>query len=370
MKIDLSPHPQRKTVFSGLTFHFLDPASPYAEIVPLAGGHLDVSSISEAAVAASPLSSNVIVFPSDGAPELSPDTAAIAMTRPLSEAATAWVRRGWLPLAEQDLMRALVFDGEMRRLLTCAEQRCEKEMREREESVGLLSEESVEVIEDESVKTVSSSESVKTVSEDELVKTRENESVKTRMESESVKTRMENESVKKRIKDGSVKARLEDETIKTRLEDISVISITPKKPSTRREPVKAEPSIQPVPQNELKNTNTPPITTLRGLKRPQQMDDGDDVEAFFREVDNGEAKRVREKERASSSVQVESESSESEPYLSEELESEPEDRRQSEVAEVRVEETTSGKGKRFKKKAFKKATGFVPLHPYQGSRVS
>ena len=361
MKIDLSPHPQRKTVFSGLTFHFLDPASPYAEIVPLAGGHLDVSSISEAAVAASPLSSNVIVFPSDGAPELSPDTAAIAMTRPLSEAATAWVRRGWLPLAEQDLMRALVFDGEMRRLLTCAEQRCEKEMREREESVGLLSEESVEVIEDESVKTVSSSESVKTVSEDELVKTRENE---------SVKTRMENESVKKRIKDGSVKARLEDETIKTRLEDISVISITPKKPSTRREPVKAEPSIQPVPQNELKNTNTPPITTLRGLKRPQQMDDGDDVEAFFREVDNGEAKRVREKERASSSVQVESESSESEPYLSEELESEPEDRRQSEVAEVRVEETTSGKGKRFKKKAFKKATGFVPLHPYQGSRVS
>lgn len=85
---------------------------------------------------------------------------------------------------------------------------------------------------------------------------------------------------------------------------------------------------------------------------------------------NGEAKRVREKERTSCSARVESESAESEPFLSDELESEHEEKVQNEVAEIRVEETTSGKGKRFKKKAFKKATGLVPLHPYQGSLVS
>lgn len=58
------------------------------------------------------------------------------------------------------------------------------------------------------------------------------------------------------------------------------------------------------------------------------------------------------------------------PFLSDELESEHEEKVQNEVAEIRVEETTSGKGKRFKKKAFNKATGLVPLHPYQGSLVS
>ena len=297
MKIDLSLHPQRKTVFKGFTFHFLDPSSPYTEIVPLAGGQIDRTSLTYASQASSPLASHIVVFPSEESPELSSE-ASVTLKRPLSEAAAAWARRGWLPLAEQELMRALVFDGEMQRLVAGARRRWEEEMRERE-SVGLASDDSVETVESQSS-----------------------------------------------------------------VQQLSVKQSLMQRSSLLQQP----PTLQ---QSPIKTTSHLPLpATLRGLKRPQQTDDGDDVEAFFREVDNGEAKRVREKERTSCSARVESESAESEPFLSDELESEHEEKVQNEVAEIRVEETTSGKGKRFKKKAFKKATGLVPLHPYQGSLVS
>ena len=302
MKIDLSLHPQRKTVFKGFTFHFLDPSSPYTEIVPLAGGQIDRTSLTYASQASSPLASHIVVFPSEESPELSSE-ASVTLKRPLSEAAAAWARRGWLPLAEQELMRALVFDGEMQRLVAGARRRWEEEMRERE-SVGLAS--------DDSVETVESQSSVQQL------------------------------SVKQSLMQRS---------------SLLLQSSTLQPPTQQQSPIKT-------------TSHLPLPATLRGLKRPQQTDDGDDVEAFFREVDNGEAKRVREKERMSCSARVESESAESEPFLSDELESEHEEKVQNEVAEIRVEETTSGKGKRFKKKAFKKATGLVPLHPYQGSLVS
>ena len=314
MKIDLSLHPQRKTVFKGFTFHFLDPSSPYTEIVPLAGGQIDRTSLTYASQASSPLASHIVVFPSEESPELSSE-ASVTLKRPLSEAAAAWARRGWLPLAEQELMRALVFDGEMQRLVAGARRRWEEEMRERE-SVGLASDDSVETVEsqssDDSVETVESQSSVQQL------------------------------SVKQSLMQRS---------------SLLLQSSTLQPPTQQQSPIKT-------------TSHLPLPATLRGLKRPQQTDDGDDVEAFFREVDNGEAKRVREKERTSCSARVESESAESEPFLSDELESEHEEKVQNEVAEIRVEETTSGKGKRFKKKAFKKATGLVPLHPYQGSLVS
>ena len=314
MKIDLSLHPQRKTVFKGFTFHFLDPSSPYTEIVPLAGGQIDRTSLTYASQASSPLASHIVVFPSEESPELSSE-ASVTLKRPLSEAAAAWARRGWLPLAEQELMRALVFDGEMQRLVAGARRRWEEEMRERE-SVGLASDDSVETVEsqssDDSVETVESQSSVQQL------------------------------SVKQSLMQRS---------------SLLLQSSTLQPPTQQQSPIKT-------------TSHLPLPATLRGLKRPQQTDDGDDVEAFFREVDNGEAKRVREKERMSCSARVESESAESEPFLSDELESEHEEKVQNEVAEIRVEETTSGKGKRFKKKAFKKATGLVPLHPYQGSLVS
>lgn len=358
MKIDLSPHPQRKTVFSGFTFHFVDSSSPYTEIIPLAGGQIDLSSIEDSPLVSSPLASHVIVFPSDEAPELSPDTTTIMMKRPLSEATVAWVRRGWLPLAEQELMRALVFDGEMRRLVSCATQRCEKELKEREGSVGLLSDGSVEVISvdesDESVETVSS-ESVKVV--DESINTISNQSMKT-ISNQSVNS---NPPPKPLFPINTASSGEGMQSTKDR----QLMKSTPNKPL-----IQATQDKQPIQSTPHKPINTL-LTTLRGLKRPQRTDDGDDVEAFFREVDNGEAaKRVREKERMNNSAQMNSETSESELFLSEELESEHEDKKQNEVAEIRVEETTSGKGKRFKKNAFKKATGFVPLHPYQGSSVS
>ena len=314
MKIDLSLHPQRKTVFKGFTFHFLDPSSPYTEIVPLAGGQIDRTSLTYASQASSPLASHIVVFPSEESPELSSE-ASVTLKRPLSEAAAAWARRGWLPLAEQELMRALVFDGEMQRLVAGARRRWEEEMRERE-SVGLASDDSVETVEsqssDDSVETVESQSSVQQL------------------------------SVKQSLMQRS---------------SLLLQSSTLQPPTLQQSPIKT-------------TSHLPLSATLRGLKRPQQTDDGDDVEAFFREVDNGEAKRVREKERTSCSARVENESAESEPFLSDELESEHEEKVQNEVAEIRVEETTSGKGKRFKKKAFKKATGLVPLHPYQGSLVS
>ena len=313
MKIDLSLHPQRKTVFKGFTFHFLDPSSPYTEIVPLAGGQIDRTSLTYASQASSPLASHIVVFPSEESPELSSE-ASVTLKRPLSEAAAAWARRGWLPLAEQELMRALVFDGEMQRLVAGARRRWEEEMRERE-SVGLAS--------DDSVETVESQSSVQQL------------------------------SVKQSLMQRS-SLLLQSSTLQ---------------PPTQQQSSTLQPPTQQ--QSPIKTTSHLPLpATLRGLKRPQQTDDGDDVEAFFREVDNGEAKRVREKERTSCSARVESESAESEPFLSDELESEHEEKVQNEVAEIRVEETTSGKGKRFKKKAFKKATGLVPLHPYQGSLVS
>ena len=323
MKIDLSLHPQRKTVFKGFTFHFLDPSSPYTEIVPLAGGQIDRTSLTYASQASSPLASHIVVFPSEESPELSSE-ASVTLKRPLSEAAAAWARRGWLPLAEQELMRALVFDGEMQRLVAGARRRWEEEMRERE-SVGLAS--------DDSVETVESQSSVQQL------------------------------SVKQSLMQRS----------SLLLQSSTLQPPTQQQSSTLQPPIQQSSTLQPptLQQSPIKTTSHLPLpATLRGLKRPQQTDDGDDVEAFFREVDNGEAKRVREKERTSCSARVESESAESEPFLSDELESEHEEKVQNEVAEIRVEETTSGKGKRFKKKAFKKATGLVPLHPYQGSLVS
>ena len=326
MKIDLSLHPQRKTVFKGFTFHFLDPSSPYTEIVPLAGGQIDRTSLTYASQASSPLASHIVVFPSEESPELSSE-ASVTLKRPLSEAAAAWARRGWLPLAEQELMRALVFDGEMQRLVAGARRRWEEEMRERE-SVGLASDDSVETVESQS--SDDSVETVESQSSDDSVETVESQSS---------------------VQQLSVKQSLMQRS------SLLLQSSTLQPPTQQQSPIKT-------------TSHLPLPATLRGLKRPQQTDDGDDVEAFFREVDNGEAKRVREKERTSCSARVESESAESEPFLSDELESEHEEKVQNEVAEIRVEETTSGKGKRFKKKAFKKATGLVPLHPYQGSLVS
>ena len=336
MKIDLSLHPQRKTVFKGFTFHFLDPSSPYTEIVPLAGGQIDRTSLTYASQASSPLASHIVVFPSEESPELSSE-ASVTLKRPLSEAAAAWARRGWLPLAEQELMRALVFDGEMQRLVAGARRRWEEEMRERE-SVGLASDDSVETVEsqssDDSVETVESQSSVQQL------------------------------SVKQSLMQRS-SLLLQSSTLQPPTQQQS----STLQPPTQQQSSTLQPPTQQ--QSPIKTTSHLPLpATLRGLKRPQQTDDGDDVEAFFREVDNGEAKRVREKERTSCSARVENESAESEPFLSDELESEHEEKVQNEVAEIRVEETTSGKGKRFKKKAFKKATGLVPLHPYQGSLVS
>ena len=348
MKIDLSLHPQRKTVFKGFTFHFLDPSSPYTEIVPLAGGQIDRTSLTYASQASSPLASHIVVFPSEESPELSSE-ASVTLTRPLSEAAAAWARRGWLPLAEQELMRALVFDGEMQRLVAGARRRWEEEMRERE-SVGLALDDSVETVESQS--SDDSVETVESQSSDDSVETVESQSS---------------------VQQLSVKQSLMQRS-SLLLQSSTLQPPTQQQSSTLQPPIQQQSStLQPPTQQQspIKTTSHLPLpATLRGLKRPQQTDDGDDVEAFFREVDNGEAKRVREKERTSCSARVESESAESEPFLSDELESEHEEKVQNEVAEIRVEETTSGKGKRFKKKAFKKATGLVPLHPYQGSLVS
>ena len=152
---------RRKTVFKGFTFHFLDPSSPYTEIVPLAGGQIDRTSLTYASQASSPLASHIVVFPSEESPELSSE-ASVTLKRPLSEAAAAWARRGWLPLAEQELMRALVFDGEMQRLVAGARRRWEEEMRERE-SVGLASDDSVETVESQSSVGLASDDSVETV---------------------------------------------------------------------------------------------------------------------------------------------------------------------------------------------------------------
>ena len=368
MKIDLSLHPQRKTVFKGFTFHFLDPSSPYTEIVPLAGGQIDRTSLTYASQASSPLASHIVVFPSEESPELSSE-ASVTLKRPLSEAAAAWARRGWLPLAEQELMRALVFDGEMQRLVAGARRRWEEEMRERE-SVGLASDDSVETVEsqssDDSVETVESQSSVQQLSVKQSLMQRS--SLLLQSSTLQPPTLQQSSTLQPPIQQSST---LQPPTLQ---QSSTLQPPTLQQPSTLQPPIQQQSStLQPptLQQSPIKTTSHLPLpATLRGLKRPQQTDDGDDVEAFFREVDNGEAKRVREKERTSCSARVESESAESEPFLSDELESEHEEKVQNEVAEIRVEETTSGKGKRFKKKAFKKATGLVPLHPYQGSLVS
>lgn len=58
---------------------------------------------------------------------LSVDTMELMKTREFSEEVLKWVRAGWIPLEEQELMRGLFYEGEFQSLVHVGEKRVEEE---------------------------------------------------------------------------------------------------------------------------------------------------------------------------------------------------------------------------------------------------
>lgn len=58
---------------------------------------------------------------------LSVDTMELMKTREFSEEVLKWVRAGWIPLEEQELMRGLFYEGEFQALVHVGEKRVEEE---------------------------------------------------------------------------------------------------------------------------------------------------------------------------------------------------------------------------------------------------
>lgn len=127
--IDLLPNSRRKQSLQGYTFHFIDPSSPYYSIVPLAGGTINSSPLQSIPVYSSPQAHLIVIFTDDFISDTSSiDTASLFMNRIIPFEALQWVRRGWVPLAEQELMRSLLFEGELAAMIDLSVKRCSNEM--------------------------------------------------------------------------------------------------------------------------------------------------------------------------------------------------------------------------------------------------
>lgn len=131
--VDLTPHDFRKTVLSGFTFLFLHADSPYIDIVPLAGGLIDRTSFQtlQATHPTSPSTSSIVVYRNLDSLSMasSTDSLTLAMTRNLPPTALAWVQQGYIPLEEQELMHALLIEGEFKTIIQMNTSRCAKEMK-------------------------------------------------------------------------------------------------------------------------------------------------------------------------------------------------------------------------------------------------
>ena len=123
-QITVLPQPFRQTVLHSYTFHFCPADSPYRDIVPLAGGRVDAST----SVSRVSSGNDVVVFQTSQNASSSPrDTQTLFMTRSIPQDAMEWVKSGWIPLEEQELMRCLLFSGEMGSMMSLGRERQQQE---------------------------------------------------------------------------------------------------------------------------------------------------------------------------------------------------------------------------------------------------
>jgi len=125
----LLPNSRRKRSLKGYTFHFIHSSSPYIAIVPLAGGTINVASIQSIPNYSSPQTHMLVIFTDDSISDTSSiDTASLFMNRIIPPEALKWVRKGWIPFAEQELMRSILFEGDLGVMVNLNVQRCSAEM--------------------------------------------------------------------------------------------------------------------------------------------------------------------------------------------------------------------------------------------------
>lgn len=91
---------------------------------------------------------------------LSVDTMELMKTREFSEEVLKWVRAGWIPLEEQELMRGLFYEGEFQSLVHVGEKRVE------EEKTKEVGEKAKEVVESDEETIVESSDGSDCVMQD------------------------------------------------------------------------------------------------------------------------------------------------------------------------------------------------------------
>lgn len=271
-QIDLAPNPHRKTILRGLSFHFCSALSPYRTIIPLAGGTIDHS---PSPTSASNDSCIVVFVDETTSDSSSVDTATFFLSRPLEPEVLSWVQHGWIPLAERELMRILLFERELAVVLEMSRKRREEEMKKMSEQISPESTESTE----------STSESTSVVESEES--------------------------------DG--------ETTMMR-------------------------------------------TSISALKRPERTETLDDVEAFFTKLEAGELAPAPSPDRPAKKRKTEELKADCDQAPEVEPEGESSGATQGEVI-LETPEVHGGKGKRFVKKAVKKAVNFVALRPYRAYSV-
>ena len=126
IQFDVSPNSQRTTLFQNFTFHFCVPSSPYIEIVRLAQGSIYPD---ECCVSA-PSDLSVVVFQDTAASSESGlmSTQTGILERILQDDVLEWVRKGWIPLEEQEVMQCVLYPKEMESMVKLSRKRKEMEI--------------------------------------------------------------------------------------------------------------------------------------------------------------------------------------------------------------------------------------------------
>ena len=110
--------------------HFVNPQSLFASMVALAGGQVHTQDASTLLPVTKPLENAIVVYQDPSPPQnSSTDGMSTALTRVIPQEALEWVRHGWVPLEEQELMHSILIQGEFQSFLVMNKKRCENEIK-------------------------------------------------------------------------------------------------------------------------------------------------------------------------------------------------------------------------------------------------